>query len=69
MPQPLPPFNPDATCAKCGHDKVNMRFARADSEFMRGFRGWDWLTRRCDRCGYHWYEQCLDAEGASAAPQ
>jgi DNA-directed RNA polymerase subunit M/transcription elongation factor TFIIS len=65
----LPPFNPDATCSKCGHDKINVHWnlRKAEHVYLHGER--QWLSRRCDRCGYIWDEQCLDTEGVDAAAQ
>jgi DNA-directed RNA polymerase subunit M/transcription elongation factor TFIIS len=57
----LPPFNPEATCPKCGHDKINCQWHDRN---QRGFSppAHEWLSRRCERCGYIWDEACLNAE-------
>jgi hypothetical protein len=57
----LPPFNPDTTCPKCGHDDVLMIY-------VSGHRAWDsprcglvstdkyqeHMDRCCQRCHYEW---------------
>jgi predicted nucleic-acid-binding Zn-ribbon protein len=63
----LAPFNPNATCSKCGHDQVSMSWERATGDFAREFIGFEWLVRLCERCGYDWKEQCLDTTVTDAA--
>jgi ribosomal protein S27AE len=61
----LPPFNPKATCPKCGSDQIATRWKRAKagqtmplSEAARADRS-EWLMRHCGRCEFNWDEACL----------
>lgn len=62
----LPPFNPDATCPKCGHDTITCQWRTASGP-VTGHRppADEWLSRRCDRCGYIWDEACIDLGGGA----
>jgi hypothetical protein len=44
-----PPYNPNATCPKCGSPSVGVWW---DSNSLR---------RGCASCGYSWHERGLDA--------
>jgi len=62
----LPPFNPNATCPKCGFDQVDVRFKHARpgqtialSEASRS-GALEWLMRHCGRCEFNWDEACLE---------
>jgi hypothetical protein len=60
----LPVFNPDAICSKCGHDKIGCQWKNR-SDLNRGYAPADeWLSRRCDRCGYIWDEACIAGDSA-----
>lgn len=54
-------YNPDASCPKCGHDKVGTEYVPERQKRSPG----DWREpyhehqeRRCERCRYAWAEHC-----------
>lgn len=53
----LPPFDPDAACPKCGHDRVSARYRVWTGAFTQKQR--EWICRQCERCGFLWDEACL----------
>ena len=55
----MKPFDPSATCPKCKHDVILVRYTRVPEV---GFMEEEWLTRICNRCNYWWSEDCLDDE-------
>jgi len=65
----LPPFSPDATCPKCGHDVVTVAYVgthRSWESPQCGATINDWkytehLDRCCQRCHYVWAEAALAA--------
>lgn len=70
-----PPFDPDASCAKCGELRVNSLYEHAewidpDSDYRSAIYAgvWSWtqhperIRRWCSRCGYKWYESVLDKD-------
>ncbi len=60
-------FNPAATCAKCGHDDISIRYRRSgyDCSYPRrcGMSQFDGEhhDRHCRRCGYEWAEAVMPA--------
>jgi C4-type Zn-finger protein len=67
----LPPFNPEATCPKCGHDQINCRWRVAEGPLAHKAPAPEWLSRYCTRCGYIWDESVLEAAppAATEAPR
>jgi hypothetical protein len=63
----MKPFNPDATCPKCGHDEISSLHV---PERNRGHiysteqdqERAEHIRRRCQRCHYSWNEATLDRE-------
>lgn len=60
----LPPFNPDATCPKCGHDVVKTMYQSRGCRFPAdcGVR-WDGSEhhdRVCQRCHFEWAESVIE---------
>ena len=60
----LPRFTVDATCRKCGHDRVMVRYCSPEQRSG----GWvvdctkeagehEHMHRTCGRCRYHWLEK------------
>jgi len=49
-------FDKDATCPKCTHERVAIKWGREDGYLLGS------LTRTCETCGYTWEEQCADSE-------
>jgi hypothetical protein len=68
----LKPFTPNATCSKCGYDKVRTIFCEeGDSRtFRRSDQGWhhecDVLLRVCERCSFHWEEEPMSSDPRGA---
>jgi len=69
------PFDPEATCPKCGHDDVRLRFSSGLSPWTGGCSSecpsaWsgEHLDRRCKRCGYKWTERVAAERDADVAP-
>ncbi len=60
----LRPFSPDATCRKCGHDQISVRWKLLPAGHVSLYNESQWLVRTCDRCEYKWDEACLDMEEA-----
>jgi C4-type Zn-finger protein len=56
----LPPYNPDARCPKCHHDKASTRWRLQKVGYISTHNEWQWLSRCCERCGYIWDEACVD---------
>ncbi len=62
----LPSFDPDRSCAKCGHDVI-MTFYEANTSHhdcpigkaMETSYGPEHFSRHCQRCRYKWEERCL----------
>lgn len=63
----LSPYNPDATCPKCGFEDVATGY-RPGTHFLcpSGTFVGEHLDRRCRRCQHEWAEECIagDAERA-----
>jgi DNA-directed RNA polymerase subunit M/transcription elongation factor TFIIS len=60
MTAKLPPFNPEATCPKCRHDKVNCQWhSKRLTPIGRTAPADEWISRRCERCGFIWDEACI----------
>jgi transcription elongation factor Elf1 len=65
----MKPFNPDATCPKCGNDEISSCHV---PERLRLFISCsdndqepeEHIRRRCTRCYYRWNEATLDREEA-----
>lgn len=59
----LAPFNPEATCPKCGHDDIRSSFHRNvhDCGFREPYIREEHLERLCRRCSFSWMEAPLDA--------
>ncbi len=63
----LPPFDPEVTCPKCGHDYVTVRHSngRQRLSWGGGCSGCpqegcgEHLDRQCQRCGYRWAEAVI----------
>lgn len=55
----LPPFNPTATCPKCGHDQVAVRFVAGGCQNFFGppMRVLENMMRTCGKCSYVWHER------------
>lgn len=67
---PLPQFNAEATCAKCGHDDIRTNYQPDTSHYdcpiakeMQTSYGPEHLTRCCQRCHFQWEEATRDNEG------
>lgn len=61
----MAPFNPDATCPKCGHDKVGTLHQEplhqsCDPSCRDNLP--ERLQRRCERCRYDWNEAVIDVQ-------
>lgn len=54
-------YQKEATCAKCGGNAITTRHVT-----FIGLYGCDMMERRCMNCGYHWYEEPLDAPHPTA---
>jgi transcription elongation factor Elf1 len=64
----MTPFNPEATCPKCGHEDVNSSYVEervrlfiscSDNDQEAG----EHIRRKCRRCNYSWNEATLDCGG------
>ena len=65
----LKPYDPDATCPKCGHDDimtVHHKFGRQStvcspsvSAYFRDMPEGEHLHRTCRRCRYEWPEAVI----------
>ena len=76
----LPPFEPSATCPKCGYTGITTRYhdrvkAWCDEvglppEYTRARDEFgEHLMRLCDRCKYEWAEACIgDTVAEGVAP-
>ena len=51
-------FNKNSKCKKCGCTVITIRFVVFDYDF----NGNGSMERRCERCGYLWYEKPLDIQ-------
>lgn len=79
--EPLPPYDPDATCPKCGHEDVstayignghhwNCKDHGAPPATFHGSRDCcadEHLHRTCQRCHYLWREEVQAAAQAEGA--
>jgi predicted nucleic-acid-binding Zn-ribbon protein len=58
------PYDPDATCPKCGCQQVNTYYCTDYTPWYRERRnrcpGGEHLHRACSRCRYEWFEAPLD---------
>lgn len=69
------PYNPKATCQKCGSREVTTSYCRGfDSRCIARDRGkpysscdFEHLVRHCHRCGFRWPELCRDDPQAAIA--
>lgn len=62
QPMTLPPFKPDATCPKCGHEAVHTAYRPGgQSDWMDPIehRGQERHVRTCNRCHYKWCEAVI----------
>lgn len=64
----LKPFDPDASCPKCGHRVVGIAYCRHPKVFSDcdhlihyGARIGEHMHRTCKQCGYVWFELPLDS--------
>lgn len=59
MTETLPPFNPDATCPKCGSRDISVKHSwlAKEPKWVRV----ECMNRICRSCGYEWEELPLDA--------
>ena len=62
-----PPYNPAATCKKCGASAAGTKWAlplawtyNHEPPPYNNIDLPERLTRTCNCCGYRWHEQCLD---------
>lgn len=58
-------FNPDATCPKCGHDKIASTWKDGDEEYK--IDRWvvvlpERIVRRCEQCSFTWDELPIGKE-------
>ena len=53
------PFDPEATCPKCGYDKVLTHFCpdAAPAELCWPYIDEEHMHRECDRCQFEWLEK------------
>jgi hypothetical protein len=66
--KPLPPFNPQAVCPKCGSENVSRTWREASKTEQLP----EHLERICLECSVQWQEACLDqapANGKKATVQ
>jgi hypothetical protein len=54
-----PPYNPHASCKKCGHGFVTTKHVT----FLGGHH--DALRRECERCRYVWNEEPRDSKAVA----
>lgn len=66
----MEPYNPSATCPKCGHDDVNtahhakgkyMGTSRMAEHFKTSYPPEN-MWRSCRRCGFGWPQAPINAE-------
>lgn len=68
----MKPFDPEATCIKCGGDDISTRYEakkvclRCKPGDIGPHSSPERLSRHCRRCGYDWYEKPLGARGERA---
>jgi hypothetical protein len=63
----LPPYAPEATCPKCGHDTANTVYSKGSwygavsCSYSCSERSThrEHLERTCQRCHYQWAEACI----------
>jgi len=63
----LKPFDGEASCPKCGHEEVRVRYERAGEdddewESRPKYHKWpvhEFLMRVCERCDYQWPEAVI----------
>lgn len=60
----MKPFDPNATCPKCGGGEVTTVFVRRAywSDYGGVQPDGEHLARTCTACGYAWAEAPMDAE-------
>jgi len=58
-PTKMAPFNPEATCPKCGHPEVDAKY-RVFVQILTNTKK-EWIRRECQRCRYLWDEACLES--------
>lgn len=63
----MKPFDPTATCPKCGHDDIGAQF-HAERTTDTGRALPECMIRRCRRCDYGWLEEPLDAHPPEPEP-
>jgi transcription elongation factor Elf1 len=70
----LPPYNPTATCPKCGHDDVRTFYVAEHKAWSTPGCGLlsldkyqEHLDRCCQRCHYEWAEAVLEPPHGAAA--
>ena len=60
----MKPFDAEANCPKCAHDKVSTTYCGERNNYCPGkpdstsYCPGDHLVRRCDRCHFGWAEAC-----------
>ena len=52
----MKPYDSKSRCLKCGYDLVSSIYTEMYVEVEEA------IERTCGRCGYQWYEACLDSE-------
>ncbi len=56
----LPTHRKDAICIKCGCDQASIEYL--EKAFVSSLQlTTECLLRTCSRCGYAWYEECIDS--------
>lgn len=73
---PLPVYNPDAACSKCGRTPVGTRECATNTPSVGLYGPFHWpmwvhvigshLHRKCGRCDHEWIELALDARMMTA---
>lgn len=58
----MKPFDPEATCPKCGNNYVTHRYCSGHPMSNPFCPHGEHIDRRCGGCGYSWYERTLDSE-------
>lgn len=66
----LPPYNPEAKCPKCGHDRVTTYWVSLEDsdkydEWHCDGNKQEHHNRTCERCRFSWAESVLKGAGAA----
>ncbi len=68
MPDILKPYDPVATCPKCGHDDIDTAYVKYGGRYGMPCESWsqiaerEHLHRHCRRCHYEWCEAVLSQD-------